>query len=89
MRILLSNPPWFTEDGKRWGIRAGSRWPFTTEAGNRYLPFPFLMAYAASYLQRKGVEAHLVDSIHVFPISFTGVLFLENPLQHFSGRAAL
>ena len=64
MRILLSNPPWFEDDGKRWGIRAGSRWPFTFPASrNGYFPFPFLMAYATSYLRQYGVAAFMVDSI--------------------------
>lgn len=64
MRVLLSNPPWFEDGGERWGIRAGSRWPFTVKCGqDSYKPFPFLMAYATSVLQQHGIEAYLVDSI--------------------------
>lgn len=35
-RVLITNPPWIVREGlfgKRLGIRAGSRWPFTAEAG--------------------------------------------------------
>ncbi|MBI4652605.1 hypothetical protein HY745_15290, partial [Candidatus Desantisbacteria bacterium] len=63
MRVLLSNPPWFIEGGNRWGIRAGSRWPFTLPCGSGYYPFPFLMSHAASYLRENGIEAYMVDSI--------------------------
>lgn len=84
MKILLSNPPWWEnspnrtpharrEHGLRYGIRAGSRWPFTAQAHcapdafsfGGYLPFPFFMGYAASYVQRAFPQAQVVfrDSI--------------------------
>ena len=63
MKVLLSNPPWFPDNGQRWGIRAGSRWPFTTPVGADYYPYPFLLGYAASTLIQHGIEAHMVDSI--------------------------
>lgn len=63
MKVLLSNPPWFVDGGRKWGIRAGSRWPFTTPPAYGYLPFPFLLAYATSYLRKQGIQAHLVDSV--------------------------
>ncbi|MCE5242282.1 MAG: glycosyltransferase [Syntrophobacteraceae bacterium] len=63
MRVLLSNPPWFPDDGRRWGIRAGSRWPFTTQVGADYYPYPFLLGYATSTLLRNGIETWMVDSI--------------------------
>jgi radical SAM superfamily enzyme YgiQ (UPF0313 family) len=57
----------------RYGIRAGSRWPFTAPAHcapdnfifGGYLPFPFFMGYAASYVQRAfpGATVTLRDSI--------------------------
>jgi len=63
-RVLLSNPPWFMTEQNRWGIRAGSRWPFTIPQGsNGYYPFPFSLAYATSYLRANGIQAHMVDSI--------------------------
>jgi radical SAM superfamily enzyme YgiQ (UPF0313 family) len=63
MKVLLSNPPWFPDEGKRWGIRAGSRWPFTAASGCGYYPYPFLLGYATSYLQSRGIQAWMVDSI--------------------------
>jgi radical SAM superfamily enzyme YgiQ (UPF0313 family) len=71
MKILFSNPPWW--DGHMCGVRAGSRWPHTFRASlcspdnfrfGEYLPFPFFMAYAASYARRElGCEVVLRDSI--------------------------
>lgn len=63
VKVLLSNPPWFPDGGKRWGVRAGSRWPFTVPAGSQYYPYPFLLGHAASYLQHQGIGAWMVDSI--------------------------
>lgn len=61
MKILFSNPPWWSQDGGvlRMGIRAGSRWPFTRHATHTpdgfkfggYLTAPFFLQYAASYTQ--------------------------------------
>jgi radical SAM superfamily enzyme YgiQ (UPF0313 family) len=54
------------------GVRAGSRWPFTQHGFSRpdrhvfgdYVPYPFFMGYAASYLARKtGAKVALRDSI--------------------------
>ena len=64
MKVLFSNPPWWTkgEQGElRYGIRAGSRWPFTTLMRSApdsfqwgdYRPYPFFMGYAASYAAQK------------------------------------
>lgn len=66
MRIFLSNPPWMSKD--RWGIRAGSRWPFTIprKPGDLfppYLPFPFYLAYTASLLKKHGFEVEILDAI--------------------------
>ena len=63
MKVLLSNPPWFPDEGKRWGIRAGSRWPFTAPPGFDYYPYPFLLGYATTTLHCHGIEAWMVDSI--------------------------
>ena len=63
MKILFSNPPWFADQGTRWGVRAGSRWPFTAPAGCGYYPYPFLMGYAVSWLRKHGIDAHMADSI--------------------------
>lgn len=53
------------------GVRAGSRWPFTQWGLSRpdyhvfgdYVPYPFFMGYAATYLARTGVQVVLRDSI--------------------------
>ncbi len=62
MKIFLGNPPW-EKDG-RFGVRAGSRWPFT-QRGSRsgYIPFPFYLAYATSLLEKNGFDVKLVDGI--------------------------
>jgi len=65
MKVALVNLPW--RDGNRLGVRAGSRWPFTSETvpGGRllYVPFPFFLAYAAALLKKNGFETVLIDSI--------------------------
>jgi len=65
MRIALLNLPW-TDNG-RLGVRAGSRWPFTSkpeEDGRiHYIPFPFFLAYATALLKKEGKEVRLIDAI--------------------------
>jgi len=65
MRIALVNLPW-REKGLL-GVRAGSRWPFTSrpEKDGRlhYIPFPFFLAYATSLLKQKSQKARLIDAI--------------------------
>ncbi|MFA4853725.1 MAG: radical SAM protein [Candidatus Omnitrophota bacterium] len=65
MRIILLNLPW--RKNNRWGVRAGSRWPFTSEAEEnnyiKYIPFPFFLAYAASLLKSKNKDVKLIDAI--------------------------
>ena len=79
MKVLYSNPPWWegiercgTMKYWRAGCRAGSRWPFTYLVRSRpdkfvfgdYLPYPFFMGYAASYLREKSnAQVLLRDSI--------------------------
>lgn len=67
MKILLTNPPW-QKSGNRFGVRAGSRWPFTQPAKNaaalRYIPFPFFLAYATALIEREpGVTVKSIDAI--------------------------
>lgn len=54
------------------GVRAGSRWPFTQWGQSRpdhyvfgdYVPYPFFMGYASTYLARNtGAEVVLRDSV--------------------------
>jgi len=65
MQIFLLNLPW-RENG-RFGVRAGSRWPFTSlpesDGYIHYIPFPFFLAYATSLLKSKGKKAKLIDAI--------------------------
>lgn len=65
MRILLVNLPW-ERDGRR-GVRAGSRWPFTTQPKSdgsiHYIPFPFFLAYTAALLKKEFPSTRLIDAI--------------------------
>ncbi|MBI2434472.1 MAG: radical SAM protein [Candidatus Hydrogenedentes bacterium] len=79
MKILFSNPPWWdakcgagSNERYRAGVRAGSRWPFTGWVASKpdqfqfgdYLPYPFFMGYAATYVAREaGAQVRLRDSI--------------------------
>lgn len=84
MKVLFSNPPWWAGSERRrlpsgvvrevWtgGLRAGSRWPFTTAmysapdryAWGDYRPYPFFMGYAASYAARAtDADVRFRDSI--------------------------
>ena len=48
----------------RYGVRAGSRWPFTMEIPiSNYAPYPFFMGYAASYLKEHGFEVNILDAV--------------------------
>ncbi|MFA6217647.1 MAG: radical SAM protein [Candidatus Omnitrophota bacterium] len=65
MRIVLLNLPWRKQGC--FGVRAGSRWPFTvkprTEGPLQYLPFPFFLAYATALLNQQKHNAMLIDAI--------------------------
>lgn len=65
MKIILTNLPWKIKG--RFGVRAGSRWPFTSfpdkEGHIRYVPFPFFLAYAAALLKRENKNVKLIDAI--------------------------
>jgi anaerobic magnesium-protoporphyrin IX monomethyl ester cyclase len=62
MKVCLTNPPW-TETG-RSGIRSGSRVPnIISGMEHTFIPFPFPLAYTASYLESKGLEVLLIDGI--------------------------
>ncbi|NBL01116.1 MAG: hypothetical protein EOM50_24595, partial [Erysipelotrichia bacterium] len=50
--------------GVRYGVRAGSRWPFTMDMPmSNYAPYPFFMGYAASNLRANGFEVNILDAI--------------------------
>lgn len=62
MNVCIINAPWETEE--RWGIRSGCRFPnLMLKKHNSYVPFPFLLAYTASYLESKGIEVLLLDGV--------------------------
>ncbi|TLE02297.1 B12-binding domain-containing radical SAM protein [Helicobacter japonicus] len=50
-------------NGTRYGVRAGSRWPWSMERPHGGPPYPFFLGYAASYLQSFGYEVNLLDAI--------------------------
>jgi hypothetical protein len=47
----------------RYGVRAGSRWPWTMSMPPQALHFPFIMAYSASYLKSYGYEVNILDAV--------------------------
>lgn len=62
MKTSFVNLPW-EEQGRR-GIRAGCRFPNLMLAKtNSYVPFPFLLAYAAAYSEKRGVEVQCIDGV--------------------------
>ena len=60
----------------RYGIRSGSRWPFTMGRPmvNIYVPYPFMMGYTASYLKAHGVNVSLIDGIAAGETSYSRFL---------------
>ena len=71
----MLNLPW--EANGRLGVRAGSRWPFTSlpekDGKIHYLPFPFFLGYSASLLKKNSKEARLLDCI-ALSLDETGLL---------------
>lgn len=75
-QIGFFNPPYF---GKRigsmyeCGVRAGSRWPFMNLSKSfpgrkftaEYCPFPFFLAFSATYTQSKGADVVFRDSLAI------------------------
>jgi len=47
----------------RYGVRAGSRWPWTTSWPHGGPHYPFIMGYAAALLQEKGFEVNILDAV--------------------------
>ncbi len=67
-RIMTINAPW--RDFKRYGIRAGSRWPFTVEVPENnwqippsYIPYPFFLGYTTALLKENGFNVIMLDAI--------------------------
>jgi len=50
--------------GVRYGVRAGSRWPWTISRPTEGSPnYPFFMGYAASLVKGDGHDVRLIDSV--------------------------
>jgi radical SAM superfamily enzyme YgiQ (UPF0313 family) len=49
--------------GVRYGVRAGSRWPWTMDIPHGGPHYPFIMGYAAAYLQSYGFDVNLIDAV--------------------------
>ena len=49
--------------GVRYGIRAGSRWPWTIPIPLSCIPYPFFMGYAAAYLKNNGYTVNILDAV--------------------------
>lgn len=70
MNILLFNPSLkirISKNKERYFVRAGSRWPFSTEKyiyeKPLYVPFPFYLGYAASILSSVGIKVKVLDAV--------------------------
>jgi len=50
-------------DGVRYGVRAGSRWPWTMDQPHSGPPYPFFMGYAAALVQQEGHIVNIIDAI--------------------------
>lgn len=59
----------------RYGVRAGSRWPFTMSTPMYYAPFPFFLTYAAAYVKSKGHDVDVIDAVANDEYSYS--IFLE------------
>lgn len=52
-----------TGKGIRYGVRAGSRWPWTIEVPVGAVHYPFFMGYAAAYLKSEGFPVSVIDAV--------------------------
>ena len=85
MKTLITNPPWVTPD--RVGFRSNVRWPFTVSKkdweakGRPSYHFPIYQAYAASILQKNGLEVGVIDcSVDAMgTVSYLKALELASP----------
>lgn len=47
----------------RYGVRAGSRWPWTMDIPHQGAPYPFFMGYAAALVKADGHDVNIIDSV--------------------------
>ncbi len=57
--------------GARFGVRAGSRWPWTNEYPLTALHYPFIMGYAASLLKSNGFTVNIIDAVAAEEYSYS------------------
>ena len=70
----------FREKDLRFGARAGSRWPWTSNDPIAPLHYPFIMAYSVSYLRSHNIEADLIDAVAQEKYSYKK--FLNDVIKH-------
>lgn len=58
----------------RYGVRAGSRWPWTIETPIGALHYPFIIGYAAAYLRENGFDVVIMDAIADEEYSYSACL---------------
>lgn len=63
-KVLFCNVPFIEHraDGIYTGPNSGSCWPHVVKGIYSYVPFPFFMANATSYLQAHGIDATMFDA---------------------------
>lgn len=61
-RVAFVNPPFY--GNRRWGIRAGSRWPYSGDTPNYgYCPYPHFLGYGAAYVESLGYCVMFYDAV--------------------------
>lgn len=58
----------------RYGVRAGSRWPWTAPLPVGGVHYPFIMAYAAAYIRSQGFDVQLFDAVAAEEYSYARFL---------------
>ena len=64
LKVLLLNSPWINNE-KEDGVKSGTRWAAIRKKDRSmpYLPFPYFMAAAKTFLRKSGFDAHIKDAI--------------------------
>ena len=71
-----------TTTGFRYGVRAGSRWPWTSDRPHGDAPYPFMLGYSSSLLKENGFEVDIEDLVEgAGEVVVTIPLFFGNILQ--------
>lgn len=80
MKILFFNQSFIEyRDGHMWtGPSAGSCWPHTSPGLYSYVPFPFFLANATSYLRAHGFDADMYD---MWAYRITDIAFARNAIK--------